>query len=93
MKTLLLLSLLALGPGGERERGLQLYREGRFAEAAAAFQKALDEDGDSAELQWNLALAAWRAGDLTTAETAAEKYAALDRNARVDLHAGLLGAV
>jgi hypothetical protein len=93
MKSILLATLLALLPGGERERGLQLYREGRFAEAAAAFRAAVAEDGDSAELQWNLALASWRAGDLAAAETAAEKYAALDRGARVDLHAGLLGAV
>lgn len=93
MKTVLLLSVFALFPGGERERGLQLYREGKFAEAVAAFRAAVEQDGDSAELQWNLALAAWRAGDLPTAETAAEKYAALDKNARVDLHAGMLGAV
>jgi Ca-activated chloride channel family protein len=93
MKTaVLLLTLLAL-PGGERERGLALYREGRFAEAAAAFRAAIAEDGDSAELQWNLALASWRAGDLATAETAVEKYAAMERHARTDLHAGLLGAV
>jgi tetratricopeptide (TPR) repeat protein len=93
MKTALLLSVFALFPGGERERGLLLYRDGKFAEAAAAFRAAIEQDGDSAELQWNLALASWRAGDLPTAETAAEKYAALDKNARVDLHAGMLGAV
>lgn len=93
MKSFVLATLLALLSGGERERGLQLYRDGRFAEAAAAFRAAIAEDGDSAELQWNLALACWRAGDLAAAETAAEKYAALDRDARVDLHAGLLGAV
>ncbi len=60
MKTLCLLALWALMPGGERERGLQLYRDGRFAEAAAAFRAAIEQDGDSAELQWNLALASWR---------------------------------
>lgn len=93
MKSIVLATLLALVPGGERERGLQLYREGRFVEAAAAFRAAIAEDGDSAELQWNLALASWRAGDLAAAETAAEKYAAMDRSARTGLHAGLLGAV
>lgn len=93
MKSIVLATLLALVPGGERERGLRLYREGRFVEAAAAFRAAIAEDGDSAELQWNLALATWRAGDLAAAETAAEKYAALDRAARPGLHAGLLGAV
>jgi len=93
MKSIVLATLLALVPGGERERGLRLYREGRFVEAAAAFRAAIVEDGDSAELQWNLALASWRAGDLAAAETAAEKYAAMDRAARTGLHAGLLGAV
>ncbi|MFN9947425.1 MAG: hypothetical protein ACK56S_11300 [Planctomycetota bacterium] len=93
MKSIVLATLLALLPGGERERGLQLYRDGRFAEAAAAFRAAVAEDGDSAELQWNLALASWRAGDLAAAETAAEKYAALAKDAQPALHAGLLGAV
>jgi tetratricopeptide (TPR) repeat protein len=93
MKTLLLAVVLCLSPGGDRERGLQLYRDGKFAEAVTAFRAAVEQDGDSAELQWNLALAAWRAGDLPTAETAAEKYAALAKDARKDLHAGLLGAV
>jgi len=88
----LLVAWLAL-TGGERERGLQLYHDGKFAEAVAAFRAAIAHDGDSAELQWNLALASWRAGDLAAAETAAEKYAAMAKNARVDLHAGLLGAV
>lgn len=93
MKTLSLLLLLSFAPGGERERGLQLYREGKFAEAATAFRAAIEQDGDSPELQWNLALASWRAGELAAAETAAEKYAALDKSARPELHAGLLGAV
>ncbi|MFN7671202.1 MAG: hypothetical protein ACK5S5_12205 [Planctomycetota bacterium] len=93
MKSIVLATLLALLPGGERERGLQLYRDGRFAEAAAAFRAAVAEDGDSAELQWNLALASWRAGDLAAAETAAEKYAALAKDAQPALHAGLLGVV
>ncbi|MBL8728658.1 MAG: hypothetical protein JNM25_09530 [Planctomycetes bacterium] len=93
MKTLLLFACLCAGGGGDREQGLQLYRDGRFAEAAAAFRSAIAHDGDAADLQWNLALASWRAGDLAAAETAAEKYAALAKDARVDLHRGLLGAV
>ncbi len=93
MKTAWLLTLLLTSPGGERERGLLLYRDGKYAEAAVAFRAAIEHDGESAELQWNLALASWRAGDLATAETAAEKYAALTKDARTDLHAGLLGAV
>ncbi|MBL8752196.1 MAG: hypothetical protein JNK15_02755 [Planctomycetes bacterium] len=93
MKTLWLAVVLAWWPGGDRERGLQLYRDGKFVEAAAAFRAAIEQDGESAELQWNLALAAWRSGDLPAAETAAEKYAAMAKDARPDLHAGLLGAV
>jgi tetratricopeptide (TPR) repeat protein len=93
MKTLLLAVALCTMPGGDREAGLRLYQEGRFAEAAAAFRAALAQDGDDADLHWNLALASWRAGDLATAETEAEKYAALAPAARVDLHRGLLGAV
>lgn len=89
----LLLTLLGLWPGGDREQGLQLYREGRFAEAAAAFQRAVQSEGDSPELQWNLALAHWRAGELAAAETAAEKYAATSASVQVDLHSGLLGAI
>jgi Ca-activated chloride channel homolog len=92
MKTLLLSVLLWL-PTGDQERGLALYREGKFAEAAAAFRQAIATDGDSAELQWNLALASWRAGELAAAETAAEKYSAMSAQARPALHAGLLGAV
>lgn len=93
MKTLCLAVLLAWLPGGDRERGLQLYKDGKYAEAAAAFRAAIEQEGDSAELQWNLALASWRGGDLPAAETAAEKYVALAKDARTDLHAGLLGAV
>jgi len=93
MKTLLLAVCLFAAGGGEREQGLQLYAEGKFAAAAAAFRAAIEHDGDAADLQWNLALASWRAGDLAAAETAAEKYAALDRHARTDLHRGMLGAV
>ena len=93
MKALLLAACLLTLPGGDREKGLQLYGEGRFADAAAAFRSAIESEGDSADLQWNLALASWRAGDLATAETAAEKYAAMTKDARVDLHRGLLGAV
>lgn len=94
MKILLLSTLLLTAlSGGDRERGMQLYKDGRFPEAQAAFQSALADNPESAELQWNLALSAWRAGDLTTAEVAAEKYAALSKDAKDELHRGLLGAV
>ena len=91
--SLLFTAMLLLAPGGDREKGLQLYREGRFQEAAAAFEAAISSEGDSAELQYNLALARWRGGDLGSAEIAVEKYVAMAGDARTDLHAGVLGAV
>lgn len=94
MKILLLTTMLwSVFAGGDRERGMQLYKDGQFAEAQAAFTAALKEDPESAELQWNLSLAAWRAGDLATAEVAAEKYAALSDNVKEELHRGMLGAI
>jgi hypothetical protein len=93
MNRLAIIPMLLLALGGEHERGLQLYRDGKFAEAAAAFRAAIAQDGDSAELQWNLARACFAAGDFEAAEVAAEKYAALAKDARADLHLGMLGAV
>ena len=93
MSRLAIIPMLLLALGGEHERGLQLYREGKFAEAAAAFRAAIAQDGDSAELQWNLARACFAAGEFEAAEVAAEKYAALAKDARADLHLGMLGAV
>ena len=91
MKTIaLVLSLLVQDP--PPGNGQQLYAQGRFADAAAAFAQEL-ATGESAELQFNLALARWRAGDLAGAEQAAEKYAVLAPRPRADLHYGLLGAV
>ena len=79
--------------GGDRERGMQLYQAGKFQEAQSAFAAAIVDEPESAELQWNLALAAWRAGDLATAEVAAEKYAALAKGRKGELHRGMLGAI
>jgi hypothetical protein len=93
MKTLLLCSLLWALPGGDRDEGLAHFAAGRYAEAAASFRRAIDSEGDSAELHYNLALASWRSGDLAAAEIAAEKYAALAGAVRPELHRGLLGAV
>jgi hypothetical protein len=94
MKTLsLLLGLcLPLG-GGEGDKALELYQQGKFREAAAAFRAAIAAEGDTPELEFNLALSLWRAGDLAGAEQAAEKYAATAGAPRDDLHYGLLGAV
>lgn len=94
MKILLLTTVLwSAFAGGDRERGMQLYKDGKFVAAQAAFVAALEHEPESAELQWNLALAAWRAGDLETAEVAAEKYAALAKDAKDELHRGMLGAI
>ena len=94
MKTLLLTTVLWTAfAGGDRERGVQLYKDGKYPEAQAAFTAAVVNDPESAELQWNLALAAWRAGDLATAELAAEKYSALAKDAKDELHRGMLGAI
>lgn len=73
--------------------GWTLFRQGKYPEAATSFRIAAESSAGDADLQYNLALASWRAGQLDAAELAIEKYAALSGRARVDLHAGLLGAV
>jgi tetratricopeptide (TPR) repeat protein len=69
-------ALLLLGAGsfGDGERA---YREGRFAEALAAFREAERASGERApaEILYNQALAALRAGELAEADAAAEKAA------------------
>lgn len=69
------------------------FDAGRFDEAFAAWRQLAAEAADQPERQYNLALAAWRAGQLDAARDAIEKYAALARTPRVDLHRGLLGAI
>jgi hypothetical protein len=94
MKILLLTTVLwSAIASGDRERGMQFYKAGKYAEAQAAFVAALQDEPESAELQWNLALAAWRAGDLATAEVAAEKYAANSDDVKEEMHRGMLGAI
>ena len=90
MKPLALL-LFLLVPSGDQDRGLQLYKEGKFEEAAVAFQQAIETEGDSAELSYNLALALWRAGDRDGAETAAERAATLSDGRLAGLRDGVLG--
>lgn len=72
--------------------GAALFRAGKFPEAAASF-RASAAASDDALHHYNLALASWRAGELEAAELAIEKYAAVAGRPRVDLHAGLLGAI
>lgn len=85
------LLLFLLLPSGDQDRGLQLYKEGKFQEAAVAFQQAIATEGDSAELSYNLALALWRAGDRDGAETAAETAATLSDGRLAGLRDGVLG--
>lgn len=63
-------------PGGDDfAAGERAYKEGRFADAAAAFAMELRARGDEApaELCYDLALAQLTAGDLAAAEAAAER--------------------
>jgi tetratricopeptide (TPR) repeat protein len=59
---------------GDFTAGVDAYREGRYRDAHAAFRSA-EEEGASAELSFNRALAALRAGDLSDAESSAQRAA------------------
>ena len=51
MKILLLTTVLwSAIAGGDRERGMQFYKAGKYAEAQAAFVAALKDEPESAEL-------------------------------------------
>jgi len=78
MRVRALLLLLALAGCDASADGARAYREGRFKDAAAAFATATESAGDGApaELLYDEALAALRAGDLTRAESSADKAAA-----------------
>jgi len=67
-----------LASGDAFREALRAYREGRFDEALAAFAKADRAAGEAvpAELLYDKALAALRAGDLAEAEASAERAAA-----------------
>ena len=62
------LSLSAYGPG-DLERGNRLYREGRYAEAVAAYESALRSGTSSPQLFYNLGTALVRLGRFAEAET------------------------
>lgn len=65
------LSLVALLLiGNDLETGNRLYRDGRFAEAAEAYRAAIEEEGASPELYYNLGTTLLRLGDLPAAEEA-----------------------
>lgn len=92
---LLVVGALLFVPGAsERFRaGLKAYQEGRFNEALAEFSEAEKAAGDkaSAELLFNQALSALRAGELASLESSAEKSAARGGEKFAPLRDFLLG--
>lgn len=95
MKTMWTLALLltAASGGGDHARGVQLLAEGKFAEAVVALRAAAESAPADAELQYDLALALWRAGQAQQAEIAAEKAATLSDGALAPLRDGILGNI
>lgn len=76
-RLLLVLALLAVAGCDATSDGRALYDEGRFAEALAAFDEAVEAAGDgaSARLLYDQALAAVRVGRFAEAEAAARRAA------------------
>ncbi len=75
--SLLLILIIATGFGiGDRERGNRLYREGRYAEAVAAYRQALADGDDGPVVRFNLGTALLRLGRYAEAEP--QLRAALD---------------
>ncbi|MEX1183534.1 MAG: VWA domain-containing protein [Gemmatimonadota bacterium] len=65
----LLLALAGLGLGiGDVERGNRLYREGRYEEAVAAYQRAVDSGDASPQVHYNLGTALLALGRYADAE-------------------------
>ena len=62
--------------------GVELYREGRFAEAAREFRVAQELLPDSPKLTYNVARSLERAGDLSAAYAAYERYLVLSPEAK-----------
>jgi len=77
VRTRTLLLLLLVASCGAAADGERAYREGRFKDAAEAYARAdaAAGDGASAELLLDEALAALRAGDLSRAESCADRAA------------------
>jgi hypothetical protein len=90
-RALVLALMSAAAAADEHARGVQLMAEGKFADAVTAFRAAAEADPKNAELQYNLALALWRAGDATAAEIAAEKAATLSDGRLASLRDGIHG--
>lgn len=94
MKSILLSLVLTLPAGGDPFLdGLKHYAAGEYSQAVSAFRAALKDAPDDPRLNYNLALACWRVGEMDAAETAAEKAAALSKG-RLDVRRdGILGNI
>ena len=80
-------------PAGRDASGAERFAAGDYTGAAVAFEKELQARKEDPALLYNRALAAFRAGDLSAAEDAIDRYAAAPGGGRVDLHKGLLGNI
>lgn len=89
----LLSSVLFLVCVQDPSAGVQKFAAGDFPGAVTAFEEAAKKAPDLAALQYDLAVAAFRAQDLATAEEAIERYAAMPSGGRADLHHGMLGNI
>lgn len=81
--------------GDDFGRGVRAYESARYRESLAAFREAASSAGDyaSAELHYNLALAAFGAGDLSLAESACTRAAEHDDDEIASLAEFLRGNV
>ena len=79
--------------GIDATKAEEFYAAGDYGGAAAAFGKRLESRPEDAALLYNLALSAWRAGDLARAEDAIDRYAAAPGGGRAELHQGMLGNI
>lgn len=88
-------SLAQDGSGTEVDptKAEEFYAAGDYGGAAVAFGKRLESRPEDPALLYNLALSAWRAGDLARAEDAIDRYAAAPGGGRADLHQGMLGNI
>lgn len=94
MRGMILALLWIVGGGGEgEEHAFSLLKEGKYAEAAAALRKVVQEHGANPRRCYNLALALWRAGRLEEAQTEAERAATLSNGELSALRDGILGNV
>jgi Ca-activated chloride channel family protein len=62
------------------QEGTRLYREGKFAEAATAFQRALSDSSARAAAQYNLGNALYKKNDFAGAAKAFEQAAQTSKN-------------